>query len=141
MDDHSFAENGIEVSELDDYQTEEFTKSKDLQVCLVSLLGMAGSLACFIFLSQSPRFEAATSLYEALLIATFCCFLFCGLVGFRIEAASDGKLPSPEHPVPPPDHITGLVSSWRFVIGQSVLFGDWLVVNAIGRAFPCDRTR
>ena len=108
MEHHSFAENGIEVSGLDDYQTEELTKSKDLQVCLVSLLGMAGSLACFIFLSHSPRFEAAASLYEALLIATFCCFLFCGLVGFRIEAASEGKLPSPGHPVPPPDHITGL---------------------------------
>lgn len=108
MDAHSFAENGIDVSGLDDYQTEELNRNKDLQACLISLLGMGGSLACFIWLSHSVKFDAAASLYEGLLVAVFCIFLVCGLIGFRIEAEEAEKLPSPHHPVPPPEHITGL---------------------------------
>lgn len=36
------------------------------------------------------------------------------------------------------DRITGLVGSWRFIIGQSTLLGAWLVINAIGWALSWD---
>lgn len=36
------------------------------------------------------------------------------------------------------DRIMNLVGSWRFIIGQSILLGGWLVVNAIGWAFSWD---
>ncbi|MDX2251985.1 MAG: hypothetical protein NW202_06850 [Nitrospira sp.] len=108
METHSFTENGVDISNLDDYQTEELTKSKAFEVCLVSLLGMVSSLACFVWLDNSPQFNGAAPLYTGLLIAVFILFLVCGLIGFKLEAESDHKLPSPDYPIPPPDHITGL---------------------------------
>jgi len=142
METHSFTENGVNISNLDDYQTEELIKSKAFEVCLVSLLGMVSSLACFVWLNNSPQFNGAAPLYTGLLIAVFILFLVCGLIGFKLEAESEHKLPSPNHPIPPPDHITGLGAAVSillalFIAGAAYLgqvnYPDFVIPESAGQ--------
>ena len=51
MDDIFYCENGCRIQGLNDYQLFRLNRSRDLEICLMTLLGMSGSLGCFVWLS------------------------------------------------------------------------------------------
>lgn len=94
MEDISYGENGLRVEILNDYQIFRLNRSRDSEICLMTLLGISGSLGCFVWLSAGSNLVDGAAGLEFLPGAVFLISLLAGLTGFRTEAEENCKLRS-----------------------------------------------
>lgn len=108
MEDISYGENGCRIASLNDYQIFRLNRSRDSEICLITLLGMSGSLGCFVWLSFDSNLVGGAAGFEFLPVSVFLISLLAGLTGFRIEAEENGKLRSRTNGAADHQHVTGL---------------------------------
>lgn len=87
-----FGQNGVVLSEMDDYQLYEENKDSSAQIVVLSLLGFSTSLLASLVVAQIDLPEPTMDMFQLCILSSGFLILFSAIVAFAIEESSKGRV-------------------------------------------------
>ena len=121
-----FLDNGVDATELDQYQAQKETRFIGGELCLSAMIGLTLSAGLFVWLSVSQNSTVSSDFFLLLALIPGAASLVGAFIGFAKIAADDNKIPASFNTCRPHRHVTGLGAAAACFVLTFVIVAGWV---------------